>query len=74
MPSAHLRALKVEEDVTRIQDAVTAYGRSTGNLPAAIHTLIAAGLLRGFRSIQTASRTNSRGDALNLPTPMTFLL
>jgi len=42
---AHLRALKVEEDVTRIQDAVTAYGRSTGNLPAGMHTLIAAGLL-----------------------------
>ena len=45
---AHLRALKVEEDATRIQDAVTAYGRSTGNLPAGMHTLIAAGLLPGI--------------------------
>ena len=45
---AHLRALKVEEDVTRIQDAVTAYGRSTGNLPAGMHTLIVVGLLFGI--------------------------
>jgi tetratricopeptide (TPR) repeat protein len=44
---AHLRALKVDEDVTRIQDAVTAYGKKTGELPAGMNTLISAGLLPG---------------------------
>jgi len=44
---AHLRALKVDEDVARIQDAVTAYGQRTGNLPPSMATLINAGLLPG---------------------------
>jgi hypothetical protein len=44
---AHLRAIKVDEDVTRIQDAVTAYGKRTGALPANMSTLITAGLLPG---------------------------
>jgi tetratricopeptide (TPR) repeat protein len=44
---AHLRALKVDDDVTRIQDAVTTYGKETGSLPASMNTLISAGLLAG---------------------------
>ena len=44
---AHLRALKVDEDVTRIQDAVTAYGKKTGTLPPGMSALINAGLLPG---------------------------
>jgi tetratricopeptide (TPR) repeat protein len=45
---AHLRALQVEEDVTRIQDAVTAFGKKTGELPAGMIALIKAGLLPGI--------------------------
>lgn len=44
---AHLRALQVEEDITHIQDAVTAYGNRTGALPPNIIALIKAGLLPG---------------------------
>jgi len=45
---AHLRALQVEEDVTRIQDAVTAYGKKTGELPPNMIALAKAGLLPGI--------------------------
>jgi tetratricopeptide (TPR) repeat protein len=42
---AHLRAIQVEEDVTHIQDAVTAYGSKTGALPPSMLALIKAGWL-----------------------------
>jgi tetratricopeptide (TPR) repeat protein len=45
---AHLRALQVDEDVTKLQDAVTAYGQKTGQLPGSFSALIAAGLLPGI--------------------------
>jgi tetratricopeptide (TPR) repeat protein len=45
---AHLRALQVEEDVTRIQDAVTAFGKRTGELPPNMMALAKAGLLPGI--------------------------
>lgn len=45
---AHLRALQVDEDVTRIQDAVTAYGQKTGAPPSNFGMLISAGLLPGI--------------------------
>jgi tetratricopeptide (TPR) repeat protein len=44
---AHLRALKVDEDVTVIQDAVTAYGQKNNSLPPSMNTLILSGLLSG---------------------------
>ena len=47
----HLRALDVEEDVMKLQDAVTAYGRKTGELPASMQTLIAAGYLQDARLV-----------------------
>jgi tetratricopeptide (TPR) repeat protein len=45
---AHLRALQVDEDVTTIQDAVTAYGNKTGELPPNMNALISARLLPGI--------------------------
>jgi tetratricopeptide (TPR) repeat protein len=45
---AHLRALQVEEDVTRIQDAVTAFGQKTGELPPNMIALVKAALLPGI--------------------------
>jgi tetratricopeptide (TPR) repeat protein len=45
---AHLRALKADEDITHIQDAVTAYGKKTGELPPSMNALISAGLLPGL--------------------------
>jgi hypothetical protein len=44
---SHLRALKVDEDVTELDKAVTAYEEKTGRLPSSINALIGAGLLRG---------------------------
>jgi tetratricopeptide (TPR) repeat protein len=43
----HLRALRVEEDVTRLQEAVTRFGERTGRLPASMAELVAAEGLRG---------------------------
>ena len=44
----HLRALQVEEDVTTIQNAVTAYGTKIGSLPPSMNALIRAGFLPGL--------------------------
>jgi tetratricopeptide (TPR) repeat protein len=44
----HLRALQVEEDVTTIQNAVTAYGTKTDSLPPSMNALIRAGFLPGL--------------------------
>jgi len=44
----HLRALKVDEDVSVIQHAVTQYGTRTGFLPSGMIALIKAGLLPGI--------------------------
>ena len=41
----HLLALKVDEDVTHLENAVTQYGQKTGNLPPSISAMVAAGLL-----------------------------
>lgn len=45
---AHLRAIQVDEDVTRLQDAVTRFGDLTGRLPLNMAELIAAGHLPGI--------------------------
>ena len=44
----HLRALKVDEDVTNLQAAVTRFGQRTGRLPSGFSELIAA---EGWRSV-----------------------
>ena len=44
----HLRALRVEEDVTHLQQAVTQFGERTGRLPASISELVAAEGLPGI--------------------------
>jgi tetratricopeptide (TPR) repeat protein len=44
----HLRALQVDQDVTTIQNAVTAYGTKTGSLPPSMNALIRAGFLPGL--------------------------
>lgn len=38
----HLRALKVDEDVTHLQEAVTQFGEQTGRLPASMAELLAS--------------------------------
>jgi tetratricopeptide (TPR) repeat protein len=38
----HLRALRVDEDVTRLQEGVTRFGERTGRLPASMAELLAA--------------------------------
>jgi tetratricopeptide (TPR) repeat protein len=38
----HLRALRVDEDVQHLQDAVTRFGERTGRLPASMAELVAA--------------------------------
>jgi tetratricopeptide (TPR) repeat protein len=38
----HLRALRVDEDVTHLQDGVTHFGERTGRLPASMAELLAA--------------------------------
>jgi tetratricopeptide (TPR) repeat protein len=43
----HLLALRVDEDVTRLENAVTQYGQKTGSLPPSIPAMVAAGLLPG---------------------------
>jgi tetratricopeptide (TPR) repeat protein len=42
---AHLRAIQVEDDVTALQELVARYGQKTGQLPASMSDLVAAGLL-----------------------------
>ena len=42
----HLRSLKVDEDVTNLQMAVTRFGQKTGRLPSSTHELAAAESLR----------------------------
>ena len=43
----HLRALKVDEDITNLQSAVTRFGERTGRLPAGLSELLTAEGLRG---------------------------
>jgi tetratricopeptide (TPR) repeat protein len=43
----HLRALKVDEDVTNLQTAVTRFGERSGRLPSSMHELLAAEGIRG---------------------------
>lgn len=43
----HLRALKVDEDVTNLQTAVTRFGERTGRLPSGFSELLAAEGLHG---------------------------
>ena len=45
---AHLQALQVDDEVTRIEDAVTLYGRKTGSLPPSLAALVASGYLQGI--------------------------
>jgi tetratricopeptide (TPR) repeat protein len=44
----HLRALRVDEDVTHLQEAVTHFGERTGRLPANMSELASAEHLRGI--------------------------
>ena len=44
----HLRALRVEEDVTHLQAAVTSFGERTGRLPASMPELASAERLQGI--------------------------
>ncbi len=44
----HLRALRVDEDVTRLQEAVTRFGQRTGRLPASMADLVNAERLPGI--------------------------
>jgi len=44
----HLRALRVDEDVTRLQQALTSFGERTGHLPASLADLTAAEGLPGI--------------------------
>jgi len=44
----HLRALRVEEDVTHLQEAVTRFGERTGRLPASMAELVAVEGLPGI--------------------------
>jgi len=44
----HLRALRVDEDVTHLQQAVTRFGQRTGRLPVSMSELIAAERLPGI--------------------------
>lgn len=46
----HLRAIQVDEDVTRLQSAVTRIGERTGRLPASMSELAAAEHLSGIPS------------------------
>jgi hypothetical protein len=43
----HLRALRVDEDVTHLEQAVTRFGERTGRLPASMSELVAAEGLAG---------------------------
>jgi len=44
----HLRALRVDENVTHLQEAVTRFGERTGHLPASLSELAAAEGLHGI--------------------------
>jgi tetratricopeptide (TPR) repeat protein len=44
----HLRALRVDEDITHLQHAVTLFGERTGRLPASLAELIAAEGMKGI--------------------------
>jgi tetratricopeptide (TPR) repeat protein len=44
----HLRALKVDEEVTRLQSAVTRFGARTGRLPSSMSELALAERLKGI--------------------------
>jgi len=44
----HLRALKVDEDVTRLQSALTRFGERTGRLPSSLSELALAERLQGI--------------------------
>ena len=44
----HLRALKVDEDVTRLQSAATRFGERTGRLPSSVSELALAEGLQGI--------------------------
>ena len=44
----HLRALRVDEDVTHLQEAVTRFGQRTGRLPAGMAELLNAEGVRGI--------------------------
>jgi hypothetical protein len=44
----HLRAIRVEEDVERLQKAVTRFGERTGRLPASLAELLAAEGMSGI--------------------------
>jgi tetratricopeptide (TPR) repeat protein len=44
----HLRALKVDEDVSKLQGAVTRFGQRAGRLPSSMRELAAAEGLRGI--------------------------
>jgi tetratricopeptide (TPR) repeat protein len=46
----HLRAIRVDEDVTQLQAAVTRFGERTGRLPASMEELVAAEHLPGIPS------------------------
>ena len=43
----HLRALRVDEDVQRLQEAVTRFGERTGRLPASLPELLSAESIAG---------------------------
>jgi hypothetical protein len=43
----HLRALKVDQDITNLQQAVTRFGEKTGRLPSSFSELLAAEGIRG---------------------------
>jgi len=45
---AHLRALKIEEDVTNLEKLVAAYEKKTGHLPSSLNDFVAAGILPGI--------------------------
>jgi tetratricopeptide (TPR) repeat protein len=45
--AAHLRALQVDEDITKLQELVDHYRERTGRLPQSFADLSAAGMLRG---------------------------
>lgn len=46
--AAHLRALKVDQDITNLEGLVTQYKQRTGRFPANFKEMIAAGLMGGI--------------------------
>ena len=55
---AHLRALQVDEDVTKLEELVAHYGEKTGHLPQSFSDLAAANLLRGIPVDPLGNPTN----------------